>query len=152
MSPCSASIFAFETFVQPSWMDLGATAFKGYDMEKAYAKMVDPRENFGNKAIDGNGLQRLGAFNEVLPSLSPAPLCIHCTGLYSGSSRTTSPKTPSSSAVIRCGSCPFSENFFRVTSRLVCFFGFSQAAFDECMVASSKAEEDGKRGLCEVCH
>jgi hypothetical protein len=46
-------------------MDTSAACFKPYDMAKAYAKMLNPSENFGNKAIDGNGMQRINKFNEV---------------------------------------------------------------------------------------
>lgn len=51
--------------MQPSWMDRTAACFKDYDMTHAYTKMLNPSENFGNKAVDGNGLQRLQAFNQV---------------------------------------------------------------------------------------
>lgn len=48
-----------------SWMDK-TFGGKGYDMARAYSRHVDSSLNTGSKALDSNGLKRMGAFNNWL--------------------------------------------------------------------------------------
>ncbi|EDQ89033.1 uncharacterized protein MONBRDRAFT_32599 [Monosiga brevicollis MX1] len=70
-NPDSVSITPAFTLPRPSWFDRNAPIMKPFDMNKSYATMLDPTENFGNKPVKGNGKQRIDAFNEV-----PALYCI----------------------------------------------------------------------------
>ena len=117
--------------MQPSWMDTSAACFKPYDMKRAYSKMLNPSENSGNKAIDGNGIQRINAFNKV--SIAPScllklsclfvraymPIETHpaLTAFSSGCSLERSPKTPSWHAATPSGLCRTFQSFCLATSR-----------------------------------